>query len=122
VLSTLTTADTGGGPMLLYPFKRSKLTRPFVSVPAEETLFLFDILRFAPPVPAVVDAMLAHNRQLFEQARAVGGKHYPISSIPLTPADWVLHYGASWPVFYARKLAYDPNFVLTPGQGIFAGT
>ena len=42
----------------------SFLTRPFFSVPEGETSFLFSILRTAPPVQPVVDAMVAGNRAL----------------------------------------------------------
>lgn len=120
VLANLTLADTGQGPILLYPFKRSKLKRPFFEVPAEEILFIFDILRFSvPPTPDVVQGMLASNRALFERARAVGGKRYPISSIAFSRADWIEHYGSDWFSFLLQKARFDPRNVLTPGQGIF---
>jgi cytokinin dehydrogenase len=37
----------------------------------------------------------------------------------LTRDDWRAHYGHDWWRFKAAKLWYDPNNVLTPGQGIF---
>ena len=53
VLANLTLDDTGQGPVLLYPFKTSKVTQPFLKVPHEDIVFLFDILRFAvSPLPA----------------------------------------------------------------------
>jgi len=119
VLAQLTVADTGNGPILFYPFRRSKLERPFVTTPQEEIVYLFDILRTAPPVPSVVNAMVAANRTLFEQARDLGGKRYPISSIPFSQADWIEHFGTQWPIFLLQKEHYDPGHVLTPGQGIF---
>jgi len=120
VFNDLTVADTGHGPILCYPFRRSKLRRRFVQTPDEEICYLFGILRTAPPddLP-VVDAQVSANRVLFEQARALGGTHYPIGSLPFSPADWSQHFGVDWPHFLRLKARYDPCQVLTPGQGIF---
>jgi cytokinin dehydrogenase len=121
VLAGLTLADTGMGPVLLYPFSTRRLHRPFVEVPREPVAFLFSLLRTAvPPTPDVIARMLAANRAVYEQARDAGGKRYPIGSVELSPADWRDHYGADWPAFAAAKARYDPRHVLTPGQGIFA--
>jgi hypothetical protein len=94
VLAYLTEADTGSGPILCYPFRRSKLRRRFVQTPDEEICSLFGILRTAPPNDlTVVDAQVAANRVLFEQARMLGGTQYPIGSLPFSPADWHQHFG-----------------------------
>jgi FAD/FMN-containing dehydrogenase len=120
VLASLTPDDTGQGPVLLYPFRTGRLTRPFVPVPAEPVAFVFAILRAAvPPDPAVVQRQLQDNRALYEAARAVGGKRYPVGSVPFSPADWRDHYGARYPAFAAAKACYDPLHLLTPGQRIF---
>ncbi len=119
VLANLTLDDTGQGPMLLYPVKRDRLTRPFFRVPDTDVVFLFDILRTAPPIPEVVNAMVAANRQLFEQARSNGGTRYPISAIPFDQSDWQLQFGEMWDEFVKAKKRYDPHNILTPGQNIF---
>lgn len=119
VLAELGPEDTGGGPILCYPFKRAVVTRPFVALPNAETVFIFDILRTAPADPAVVDALVAQNRDVFERARRQGAKKYPIGSVPFSFVDWIEHFGAAFPTFAARKLRFDPKNVLTPGQGIF---
>ena len=106
-------------PILLYPFKRSRLTRPLFRVPNEEFVFIFDILRTAPPVPGVPEALVDLNRSIYEAAAAVGGKRYPISSIPFDQNDWIAHYDYAWPLVNWLKNKYDPNGTLTPGQGIF---
>jgi hypothetical protein len=119
-LADLTPDDTGQGAVLLYPFRTGRLTKPFVMRPAEPVAFLFALLRAAaPPDPAVVAKQLADNRALYEAARAVGGKRYPVGSVPFTQADWHDHYGAQWPAFAAAKACYDPQHLLTPGQGMF---
>jgi cytokinin dehydrogenase len=106
-------------PILFYPFKRSRLKKSLAQVPAEQDLFLFDILRTAPPIPGVPEALVGLNRSIYDFAAAVGSKKYPISSIPFEPADWLDHYGDTWDDVLELKCEYDPNNVLTPGQGIF---
>jgi FAD/FMN-containing dehydrogenase len=88
-------------------------------VPDEPVIFLFDILRTAPPIPGVPEALVDLNRSIYDAAAAVGSKKYPISSIPFDPADWEDHYGEKWEDVLDLKAEYDPNNVLTPGQGIF---
>jgi FAD/FMN-containing dehydrogenase len=110
------------GPILVYAFQRSKVTGSLVALPDTDVVFLFDLLRFSPPDPAVVEAHIADNRALFEAARAFGAKKYPIGSIPFDFADWVEHFGASFPVLAALKAQLDPSGILTPGQKIFPRT
>jgi cytokinin dehydrogenase len=106
-------------PILLYPFWSRRSTRPMLQLPDEPVVFLLALLRTAPPDPAVVEAMLAANRALHERARDVGGTQYPIGAIPFRRADWVEHFGDQWRKLVAAKRRYDPNRILTPGQGIF---
>ncbi|MEO8906321.1 MAG: FAD-binding protein [Polyangiaceae bacterium] len=124
VIPSLTPEDVGPtGFALLFATKASKLTRPFLRVPAcSEYVFLFDILTAAPapgPNPAFQTKMLARNRKLFDKARLVGGTRYPIGSIEFSRVDWLLQYGLSYLAFKALKLRYDPSGILTPGPGIF---
>jgi hypothetical protein len=93
VVSTLTLADTGQGPVLLYPVKTSRFRLPLFRVPREEIVFLFAILRTAaPPEAAVVTRMLSDNRRLFEQNRDLGGYRYPVDAIPFSQNDWQQHF------------------------------
>jgi cytokinin dehydrogenase len=118
VFANLVPEDVGG-PILLYPFRRVAALGTLVALPRTELVFLFDLLRFAAPDPAGVARLVAENRTLFEGARALGGKRYPIGSIPFSAADWAEHFGDSFPALAALKARHDPNNVLTPGQGIF---
>jgi len=114
-------ADIGYGPVLIYPFRRAKVTAPFVALPNSQVCVLFSLLRWAPSAdPAVVADLVAKNRVVYEGARAIGGKRYSIGSVPMSHIDWVLHFGARWPAFVAQKLEHDPANTLTPGQGIFS--
>jgi cytokinin dehydrogenase len=124
VIPTLTPEDVGStGFVLLFPQKRSKLTRRFFRVPNNtEWVFLFDILT-AAAVPGF-DAdfhrrMLDRNRRLFEQARDLGGTRYPIGSLEFDKQDWKRQYGKDWNDFKKLKKRFDPEGILTPGPGIF---
>jgi FAD/FMN-containing dehydrogenase len=120
VLATTSPADAGGV-VLLYPVVRALIKQPFTVLPDSPVVFLLAMLRaVSPPNDADVQRLLRTNRELYDKAHAVGGKHYPVGAIPLTPADWRGHYGARYDEFAAAKRRYDPRNVLTPGQGIFA--
>ena len=88
-------------------------------MPASAEAFALSLLRF--PFPgADVDALLAQNRTIYDLAVGVGGTRYVIGAVPgMTRADWRAHFGDDWLRFLAAKRWYDPDGVLTPGQGIF---
>ena len=117
LVAGLTVADTGGGPVLFYPFKRRLVKQPLLRVP-DEDFFTFNLLRF-PGDPGAVPAQLAQNRMFYDDVVDAGGFMYPLGSIPLEPDDWRRHYGRLYPIFAAAKAWFDPDRVLTPGQGIF---
>ncbi len=117
VLPTLTADGVGAGLLLLYPFRTDLLTRPMARVPEGEIVWAFDILRF-PFNPALTDALLAENRLLFEEAAALGGNFYPIGALDTTSEEWVAYFGPLYDTLLANKRRYDPDNVLTPGQGI----
>lgn len=119
VLASLTLADTGQGPILLYPFRTNRIDAPLFRVPKEPVAFLFSILRTAPPDPAAVQRMVDSNRALYERNRDLGGTRYAIGAVPFTPQDWRRHFGKSWRDLLAAKRRYDPDNLLAPGQGIF---
>jgi cytokinin dehydrogenase len=125
VVADLGLRDVGVGFVLIFPVKRSRITRPFFRVPDADGngwIYLFDILTASPlpgPDPAFAAEMLARNARLYEKARAMGGIRYPIGSIDFTPADWATHYGDRWMDFQVRKHRFDPNGILSPGPGIF---
>lgn len=123
-LETLTPEDVGPtGFLLIFAELRSTFTRPLFRVPKHgKYIFLFDILTAAPapgPNPAFEAQMLARNRDLFEQARDLGGTRYPIGSVEFDRDDWEQHYGNEWRNFRRAKRRYDPGNILNPGPGIF---
>jgi len=121
VVSQLTPADLGAGLATFFPIKTAKLTRPLLVVPRSESVaFQLSLLRFPFPGHPDIPGMLTQNRAFHDQAVALGGKRYVIGAVPdVTTRDWRRHYGALWPLFKAAKEHYDPDGVLTPGQGIF---
>ncbi|MFN6487792.1 MULTISPECIES: FAD-binding protein [unclassified Nostoc] len=119
VAASLTLADTGQGPILLYPVKTKRFQLPLFRVPKEKVMFLFSILRTAvPPDSSTVTKMLNDNRRLFEQNRDLGGYLYPISSVPFSRNDWQQHFGWFWRKLVSAKRRYDPDNLLTPSLGI----
>lgn len=119
VFSILTPDDIGpGGVILLYPMNRAQFKTPLFRVPDSDRFFIFDLLRTAPTLE-IAQAMLEANRQLFDQVVALGGKRYPISSVPLDKHDWQKHFQPEWGPFVAAKRHFDPDNIMTPGQGIF---
>jgi cytokinin dehydrogenase len=122
VMAGLTQADIGAsGVILVYPLRRAALRTPLLRLPDEDTVFLFSLLRTAAPDTGALsaDVMIKANRALFDRVTELGGFQYPIGSIPMTPADWRAHFGEEWPFFAAARQRYDPDGILTPGQGIF---
>lgn len=122
VMAGLTEAEIGAsGVILVYPLRRAVLRAPLLRLPAEDTVFLFALLRTAAPDTGALsaDVMIKANRILFDQVRDLGGYQYPIGSIPMTPADWRAHFGPEWSFLAAARHRYDPGGILTPGQGIF---
>ncbi|MGW4065093.1 FAD-binding protein [Amycolatopsis sp. NPDC004747] len=118
VAAELTPADVGpSGVVLLYPVRAT--TAPLPRMPGSPTAFFFALLRTAPPDPVAAEALVVANEKLYHRARAVGGVQYPVGSVPLTPADWKVHFGPAWPLVESAKRRHDPENVLGGGQGVF---
>jgi len=119
-LANLTVDDVGQGPVLIYPFNRELFRTPFFRVPDSRQFFVFALLRNAvPPTPQRAAELIAANRTLFERATMLGGKRYPFDSVPMTRHDWQKHYQPLWGAFVRAKRHFDPDEIMTPGQGIF---
>ncbi|WP_194836630.1 FAD-binding protein [Nocardia sp. XZ_19_369] len=127
VQSQLTARDIGPfGISLLYPQRRSHMTRPYPPVPeanGSDWVFVLDINTVAetPGIdPAFIEEMLDRNDRMFAHARAeYGAVLYPIGSLRFTAQDWRAHYGDKWTAFRAAKTRYDPSGLLARGLHIF---
>jgi len=123
-LDGLTPEDVGPtGFLLLFPLLASKFTRPLFRVPKHSRyVYLFDILTAAAtpgPDPVFEEKMLTRNRDLYEEALALGGTRYPIGSVEFDKKDWKRHYGEAFSDFKKAKRRYDPDTIMGPGPGIF---
>jgi cytokinin dehydrogenase len=120
-LAGLTSADIGpAGFILLFQVKNLFPDARAFRLPAEGTVFLFDVLTSGlPSDPTYAATELAKARARFEAARAIGGTLYPIGSTPMSLGDWIFQYGPVYPALLAAKLQFDPERIMTPGAGIF---
>ncbi|WP_405162953.1 FAD-binding protein [Nocardia sp. NBC_01499] len=127
VQSQLSARDIGPyGISLLYPQRRSHMTRPYPPVPeanGSDWVFVLDIntVAEAPGIdPEFIEEMLDRNERMLAHARKqYGAVLYPIGSLRLTAQDWRTHYGDKWSAFRAAKSRYDPSAILATGQKIF---
>jgi cytokinin dehydrogenase len=119
-LAKLTVDEVGQGPILIYPFNRLLFRTQFFRVPDSRHFFVFSLLRNAvPPTPKRVAELVAANRALYDRVVSLGGKRYPNDSVPMTRHDWQKHFQPLWGSFVSAKRHFDPDEILTPGQGIF---
>jgi len=112
------TEITSDFPIEFYGFNTAVCKRPLFRVPDEPVVFLNDVM-ITVPDPDAARRMYERNRDFFERARELGGKHYPIGAIPLTQQDWQRHFGPSWEAFAGAKSRFDPDNILAPGPCIF---
>jgi cytokinin dehydrogenase len=120
VLADLSPAESRQDVILLHFFNANHLHKPLLRVPKTETFFLFSLLRtIAPDSPQALAQALTYNRMLVERCREIGGTHYPIGMVDLSQKDWEIHYGSCWEQVVQLKQRFDPDRILTPGQGIF---
>ncbi len=105
--------------LLFYPLVRARLRRPLLRVPDASQLFLFDIARTIPDVPAIKAAVLAQNRALYEANRRQGGRFYPIGAVPMNRFDWRRHFAPEFDPLARTKRRYDPGNVLGAGVDVF---
>lgn len=118
----LTQADLGAGFCLLSPLDPAKIKSPMFVLPesSDGTVFFFDLLNFYGPETTGFDAMLARNRRLYDRLVAVGGKRYIIGAVPnMTVTDWKRHFGEKYRLLQRNKSAFDPEYLLAPGQKFF---
>jgi cytokinin dehydrogenase len=107
-----------GSVVIIYPFNGDQFHAPLMRVPAGDTFFSLALLRTATD-PASVEAAMVANAQLRDTIVALGGKRYPIDSVPMTQHDWLEHFQPEWGQFKSAKQRFDPDHMMTPGQGIF---
>lgn len=120
ILAGLTPADLGtSGLVLLYPVRTNRLHAPLTRIPDSELVWLCALLRTASvDDPAAGTALIEANRTIYDRAIACGGVIYPINALPMSPADWRIHFGPRWQQLQRAKEEFDPHGILTPSYGI----
>jgi FAD/FMN-containing dehydrogenase len=118
-LPRLHAGDLGAATALrVFSWKRELFTRALFRVPDAEICVYVAMLRAEAAERHMVARMLAGNRALFEQNRALGGTLYPFSALELTRDDWREHYQKSWHALIAAKRRYDPDHVFASGPDV----
>lgn len=116
-----TPAEFAFSNLLFSVWRTSRIKRPLARVPTEELAVRFQLQRRPPASFTDIDSLLEMNRVLYERARNLGGTRLTTTAIPFSQQDWVRHYGPAWASFQDAKHQFDPNNILTPGQGMFLG-
>jgi FAD/FMN-containing dehydrogenase len=120
-LAELAPADLGPfGQVAIAPILRAAVGSPLLRLPADELCYSFNLIRLPPTDdPAGARRLVAANRAAYERVRDAGGTLYPVSALPMAPADWRGHFGAAFGLLGGAKDKHDPGRVLTPGYEVF---
>jgi cytokinin dehydrogenase len=116
------TGDAVGpfGRITFYPLLTRVFHTPLVRLPAEDIVFVFNLIRIpASNDAAAAERMVAENRTLYDRIREAGGVQYPVGAFAMSPDDWTAHFGSGWPPFREAKRRYDPEHLLAPGYNVF---
>jgi cytokinin dehydrogenase len=116
------TGDAVGpfGRITVYPLLTRAFRTPLVRLPAEDIVFVFNLIRIpASNDAAAAERMVAENRALYDRIREAGGVQYPVSAFAMSPFDWEIHFGSGWPQLREAKRRYDPGHLLAPGYNVF---
>ncbi|PWW51949.1 FAD-binding protein [Actinokineospora spheciospongiae] len=113
-------ADLGRfGRVALSPIRAGAIATPLVRTPGGGDLFALNLLRFPAGDAETARRLVADNRAAYELVRAAGGVLYPVSALPMSPADWAAHFGERFPALAGARAAHDPDGLMTPGYEVF---
>ena len=120
-LAELTPADLGPlGQVAISPILRQSVRSPLLRLPADRLCYAFNLIRLPPTDdPNEARRLVTANRAAYKRVRDAGGTLYPVSALPMSPADWRNHFGAAFGPLGEAKDAHDPGRVLTPGYEVF---
>ncbi|XP_027333400.1 cytokinin dehydrogenase 3-like [Abrus precatorius] len=106
------------GVVLIYPLNRTRWDDKMSAVTPDEDIFYAVSLLHATGSDKVEEFRVQNQQVLqFCADAGIGFKQYLPQN--KTREQWVEHFGPKWKVFEERKLQFDPNRILSPGQGIF---
>ncbi|XP_047306777.1 cytokinin dehydrogenase 7 [Impatiens glandulifera] len=125
VFNTILTHGVGG-PMLVYPVRRSKWDdRTSVVIPSDdddEIFYLVALLRFSQPYPEGprLEEVLDENREIVNCCIENGYDFKQYLPHYESEMEWKRHFGINgWERFVKLKEKFDPKAILAPGQKIF---
>ncbi|KAL6212869.1 hypothetical protein ACLB2K_018084 [Fragaria x ananassa] len=113
------------GPVLIYPMNKDKWDqRSSVVTPDEDVFYLVALLRSAldsGDETHTLEYLTNQNRRIFKFCDEAGIKVKQYLPHYTTQQEWMDHFGDKWPLFYQRKMDFDPRRILATGQRIFTG-
>ncbi|KAK7329687.1 hypothetical protein VNO77_23862 [Canavalia gladiata] len=106
------------GQVLIYPMNRSKWDDNMSAVTPDEDVFYAVSFLHSTGFDKLQEFQ-AQNQQILQVCAdaGIGIKQY-LPKIK-TRQEWVQQFGPKWEIFQKRKHQFDPNRILSPGQGIF---
>ena len=106
-LTRMTPADLGTfGQIVLSAFRREAVASPLVRLPADELVYVLNLIRFPTTADnAEASRLVDANRAIYERVLAAGGSLYPVSAFPMSPAAWQRHFGPAWNLLRRRQAA-----------------
>lgn len=120
-LAQLRPQDLGPfGQVVISALRRDAVHTPLIRLPAEPVVHVFNLIRVPDtPEPARAERMVADNRRIHQRLRDAGGTLYPVSAMPMSPADWRRHFGPAFTALQTARQRFDPANRLVPGYEVF---
>lgn len=110
--------NLSAGVVLFYPMNRNKWDdKMSAMIPDEEIFYVVSLLQTS--TYDKLEAYQKQNQMVLQFCKDAGIQIKQYLPHNMTRNDWTDHFGVKWKVFQQRKARYDPNHILSPGQGIF---
>lgn len=108
-LAELDARELTSSHIMLYPLRGEVCRTPLLPIPADPHAFLFDVLPDERSAAALAN-WREFARDLYRDARARGGRMYPIGyPVGTEDEDFPAHYGKRWDGVVAARRAHDPD-------------
>ncbi|KAK7265377.1 hypothetical protein RJT34_32996 [Clitoria ternatea] len=110
--------NISAGLVLVYPTNRTKWDDKMSAVTPNEDVFYVVSILHATGFDKL-EEFQAQNQQILQFCAdaGIGIKQYLPQN--KTRMQWMEQFGPKWKIFQERKAQFDPNNILSPGQGIF---
>ncbi|CAJ1941679.1 unnamed protein product [Sphenostylis stenocarpa] len=112
------TQNITAGLVIVYPMNRSKWNDKMSAVTPNEDVFYIVSFLHSSGFDKVEEFQVQNQQILgFCEDSGIGIKQYLPQN--KTRKEWMEQFGSKWKIFQQRKDQFDPNRILSPGQGIF---